>query len=266
MSELDFARKCIRIAREAQRNGDSERAVRFLEKSLRLHRTQEAEALLQEYRTAPTAATADDPAMNEAPTEKTAQTAYAYTFTSQKKKEETVKTEPSSSTSTTSAAGPSSSAAGKVRKRRPFTKEQQEIAISILQRKDYYEVLGVGRQATVKEITSAFRKQARLVHPDKNSCQEADQAFKHLNRAYECLTDTEKRRIYDLSGQDENVPQFRFFHLPFIPSARHHSFHSDHPFMPLCIVFFLSPSSAATTKASTEVSSSSPSSSSSLRR
>jgi curved DNA-binding protein len=69
--------------------------------------------------------------------------------------------------------------------------------------KDYYEVLGVPRTATQKEISSAFRKLARKHHPDLNAGdKQAEARFKELSEAHEVLSDAKKRRLYDEFGPD----------------------------------------------------------------
>ncbi len=69
--------------------------------------------------------------------------------------------------------------------------------------KDYYEVLGVGRQATQKEISTAFRKLARQYHPDANKGdKQAEQKFKEVSEAHDVLRDPENRRLYDAFGKD----------------------------------------------------------------
>ena len=70
--------------------------------------------------------------------------------------------------------------------------------------KDYYEVLGVPKDATEKDIKSAYRKLARKLHPDANpdDPKGAEEKFKELQEAYEVLGDPEKRKKYDALGAD----------------------------------------------------------------
>jgi molecular chaperone DnaJ len=67
-------------------------------------------------------------------------------------------------------------------------------------KRDYYEILGIGKNATDEEIKRAFRKLAFKYHPDHNRQDGAEEKFKEVNEAYEVLSDSEKRSAYDRFG------------------------------------------------------------------
>ena len=68
-------------------------------------------------------------------------------------------------------------------------------------KRDYYEVLGVGRSADEKDLKAAYRKLAKQLHPDANPGDAKTEAkFKELNEAYDVLKDPQKRAAYDRFG------------------------------------------------------------------
>jgi len=75
-------------------------------------------------------------------------------------------------------------------------------------KQDYYELLGVARKASAKDIRAAFRKLARKYHPDLNpGDKSAEEKFKQLQEAYDVLSDTKKRQMYDQYGfYSDNLP------------------------------------------------------------
>ena len=68
--------------------------------------------------------------------------------------------------------------------------------------RDFYEILGIGRNASDEEIKAAFRKLARKYHPDVNKEPDAEENFKEINEAYGVLSDSDKRARYDRFGRE----------------------------------------------------------------
>ena len=70
-----------------------------------------------------------------------------------------------------------------------------------MSKRDYYEILGVEKNAGAQEIKSAYRKLAQKFHPDRNpGDKEAEEKFKSCTEAYEVLKDPDKRAAYDRYG------------------------------------------------------------------
>ena len=78
-------------------------------------------------------------------------------------------------------------------------------------KRDYYEVLGLNKNATIDEIKKSYRSLAKKYHPDINKSADAEEKFKEINEAYEVLSDSDKRARYDQfghSGLDPNAGGF----------------------------------------------------------
>ena len=73
----------------------------------------------------------------------------------------------------------------------------------ILEKKDYYDILGVEKTADETQIKKAYRKLALKFHPDKNKAKSAEEAFKKVNQAFCVLSDKTKRKNYDMFGTEE---------------------------------------------------------------
>src|SRR5215211_3148076 len=76
--------------------------------------------------------------------------------------------------------------------------------MSMTDKRDYYEVLGVGRNATADDLKRSYRKLAREYHPDVNRGDGAEERFKEINEAYEVLSDPDRRAAYDRFGHAAN--------------------------------------------------------------
>ncbi len=88
-----------------------------------------------------------------------------------------------------------------------------------MQRKDYYDILGIARDAEQDEVKKAYRRLAFQYHPDTNEGDpRAEDKFKEINEAYDVLSDREKRNLYDL-GHDPDSRGTPFRYDPFGPHA-----------------------------------------------
>ncbi|KAJ8675353.1 hypothetical protein QAD02_011139 [Eretmocerus hayati] len=85
-----------------------------------------------------------------------------------------------------------------------YTEDQLAHVKRIRKCKDYYEILGITKEATDSDIKKAYKKLALQLHPDKNKAPGAAEAFKAIGNAVAVLTDVEKRKQYDLYGSDED--------------------------------------------------------------
>src|SRR5437016_13084251 len=71
-----------------------------------------------------------------------------------------------------------------------------------MEKRDYYDVLGVTRNASKDDIKGSYRKLALQYHPDRNKAPEATEKFKEISEAYAILSDDEKRKQYDQIGRE----------------------------------------------------------------
>ncbi|XP_065161971.1 dnaJ homolog subfamily B member 12 [Atheta coriaria] len=88
-----------------------------------------------------------------------------------------------------------------------FSADQRDAVTRIKKCKDYYEILGVSKDATDSDIKKAYKKLALQLHPDKNKAPGSAEAFKAIGNAVAVLTDAEKRKQYDMFGSDEDRMQ-----------------------------------------------------------
>jgi len=85
-------------------------------------------------------------------------------------------------------------------------------SLSLAQRFRPYEILGVKRTASPEEVKKAYRKLVKELHPDKNKAPDAQDKFVRLTKAYDLISDPERRRMYDNHGVTEDTPNFNKKH------------------------------------------------------
>ena len=86
-----------------------------------------------------------------------------------------------------------------------MTDKGEEECQKILSKKDYYDILGLTKNATDDEIRKAYKKLAIKFHPDKNKSKSAEEAFKKVNQAFSVLGDKDKKKNYDLFGTEDGM-------------------------------------------------------------
>ncbi|KAL2553676.1 Heat shock protein DnaJ [Forsythia ovata] len=181
----DEALKCLKIARDSIESGDRNRAIKFLHKARRLDPAIEIDVFLSNLNDSQPENKNPNEPMNKNPPN------------SSKPAENGPRRRVS--------AGGSSSSSDSV----GYTEEQVTIVKEIKRKKDYYEILGLEKSCSVEDVRKAYRKLSLKVHPDKNNAPGAEEAFKMVSKAFQCLSDEESRKKYDLVGSDEPVYERR---------------------------------------------------------
>uniref|UniRef100_A0A0D3EQ37 J domain-containing protein n=1 Tax=Oryza barthii TaxID=65489 RepID=A0A0D3EQ37_9ORYZ len=194
----DDAVKCLRIGKAAADAGDSARAVKFLSKAKRLDPSLPIDHLLdpllnQDDPPSSSASSSSPQAPPPPPPRSSAAAASAEEATGsdglRERKQKGKKKEEDES-------------AGE----RSYTSEQLEVVRQVKKHtRDYYQILGLEKDCTVEDVRKAYRKLSLKVHPDKNKAPGAEDAFKAVSKAFQCLSDAESRKRYDLVGSDEPV-------------------------------------------------------------
>ncbi|KAL7145289.1 hypothetical protein ABFS83_07G071300 [Erythranthe nasuta] len=180
----DEALKCLTIAKNSIESGDKSRALKFLNKALRLDPSIEIGDLMSNLNS-------PEPGINN-PDGPTADNSSNSPRTGPRRR-------------VPAAAPPSSSTTSAV-----YTEEQVTVVREIKRKKDYYEILGLEKSCSSEDVRKAYRKLSLKVHPDKNQAPGAEEAFKMVSKAFQCLTNEESRRKYDVLGtEDEPVYQRR---------------------------------------------------------
>ena len=178
------AERCVDIALTARAAGDLAKAERFLLKSISMFPTPRAQSLLVQVQTQQTTSSSTS---TSSPTSST----YTYQSTT-------------TSTSTTFQTAPPAPP------KPSFTPEQRDAARAVIRQSNFYSILNLPLPTsptppTDADIKAAYRRMALKFHPDKNHAPEAEEAFKKVSAAFQCLSDERKKAQYDASGFDEGV-------------------------------------------------------------
>ncbi|XP_050364934.1 chaperone protein dnaJ 49-like [Argentina anserina] len=184
----DDALKCFGIGKEALDGGDRTRALKFLAKARRLDPSLPIDDLLSSAGKDSDPPPPSDGAKPDAPSG----SGLGMPPLRQRK----------ASASGSSSGSGSGSAGG-------YTEEQVTTVRELKRKKDYYEILGVERSCSVEDVRKAYRKLSLKVHPDKNKAPGAEEAFKSVSKAFQCLSNAESRKKYDVSGSEEPVYERR---------------------------------------------------------
>ncbi|XP_067432600.1 dnaJ homolog subfamily B member 12b [Thunnus thynnus] len=175
----DEAERCIDIATAALTNEQPEKAQRFLEKAQRLFPTEKAKALL------------DLIAKNGFTSRQGAHSDFSGVSGPRQRQTTSENTRPEEKPAETS---------------KSYSADQLDAVRRIKQCKDFYEILGVQKDASEDELKRSYRKLALKFHPDKNHAPGATEAFKAIGNAYAVLSNTNKRRQYDQCGEERRHP------------------------------------------------------------
>ena len=203
------AARCRDIAAAALRNGQNAKAVKFFTKSLHLYPLPGVKALLGQAERRLQSEQEGGQQSSSSSSTSAPSSANNGTSTSTNNNTQSASTRKfaastsSSSTASTPTAPTNTGADG-----RAYTEAQVTIVTQVLKSKQggkgaHYRVLGIETNADDSAIKKAYRKLALKLHPDKNSAPHADEAFKAVGLAYATLSDSQKRRIYNMSGEED---------------------------------------------------------------
>ena len=176
--ESEEAQKALNLALKHDGNGDTAAAIKWAKKSIAIHATPAAQALLIRLEKSGASGSSSSSASASASAS-------------------------SSKDGLRSRASASASASSKPETKREYTQAQVEVVTRVKKAGgDFYKVLGVEKTVDENGIKKAYRKLALQLHPDKNGAPGADEAFKLVSKAFTLLSDKDKRSAYDRYGGD----------------------------------------------------------------
>ncbi|XP_060065641.1 dnaJ homolog subfamily B member 14-like [Ylistrum balloti] len=178
----DESERCISLAKKYLADGEKSKALKFLNKAERLYPSQKAKELMEQIST-----------MN------------GTTAGKKTHAEESTKENVRQRRGSTGRGASEENQGESDTVERSYTQEQIEAVKRIKKCKDYYDILGVQKDATENDLKKAYRKLALQMHPDKNKAPGATEAFKAIGNAFAVLSDADKRKKYDLYGPETDT-------------------------------------------------------------
>ncbi|KAG1680070.1 DnaJ subfamily B member 14 [Nymphon striatum] len=177
----DESEKCIELAEQYINSGKRDKALKFLNKAERLYPSKKAKDLVELL-----------------------QTLNGTTNWNQHSKENG-----STGSQTRHRHKAPQSDSENEEKKKDYTEDQLVAVRKIKKSKDYYEILGVSKDAGENDLKRQYKKLALQFHPDKNKAPGASEAFKAIGNAFAILNDPSKRKRYDMHGSDDYISQDR---------------------------------------------------------
>lgn len=204
LANKEEAERCELLARQAWQDGNRAGALKFVEKSLRLYPTESAEKLLRIIHQAASSSSSSSSSSQDHHYQQQQHHQKSHQQSSPRNKNSDTHSHNNESKSRShNASSSSSTASHEESNSTEYTPEQVAEVKKMLKIKDYYQLLNISKTAAELDIKSAYRKLALKFHPDKNKTPGAADVFKALSTAYACLSDAQKRKMYDDYGHDD---------------------------------------------------------------